>query len=383
MKTIAKILGVLLVLFVALFLALNIAWLTQPKRMLNVFILDKTVPYPSCPEHSSLTWLLNHLRLVGPDGQVYRTAVDYWGFMPMGQLQFDFRSVRIHEIDAYSAAFDMAYYADCYGVHAFEWYKDLGPRQHSSTSKVYGGLNQNDFLLLKRMQEGGKLIIGEHNMLNAPTNALIRNKAEELFNLSYSGWSGRYYPTLDTATAGGPPIWMVGLYEAQHPEGWPAGGSGIVLLHNDSRIEVLLLDVDLLEALPTIEASAEGQQTYGLPATTPYSGWFEVMELGEKAVCPATFVLLPTEQGAQRLQQLGLPHRFPAIIQAADSCPTFYFCADFAENPTAPFCAKLRGGLLLNSLLNGNGHEAHFFQHFYAPLMQHLIERYTPAAPLQ
>lgn len=381
MKTIAKILGGLLVLFVALFLVLNIAWLMQPKRTLNVFILDKTVPHPSCPEHSSLTWLLNHLRLVGPDGHAYRTGVDYWGFMPMGQQQFDFRSVRIHEIDAYSAAFDMAYYADCYGVHAFEWYKDLGPKQHSSTSKVYGGLNQNDFLLLKRMHDGGKLIIGEYNMLNAPTNALIRNKAEELFNLSYSGWSGCYYATLDTASAGGPPVWMVSLYENQHSESWPTDGSGIVLLHNDSHIEVLLLDADLLEALPSIEASTEGQQNYGLPATIPYTGWFEVMKPGEGAVCPASFVLLPTEQGAQLLQQLGLPQRFPAIIQAAANSPTFYFCADFAENPTAPFCSKLRGGLLLNSLLNG--HEAHFFQNFYAPLMQHIIELYTPAAPLQ
>ena len=156
-----------------------------------------------------------------------------------------------------------------------------------------------------------------------------------------------------------------------------------MLLHNDSHLELLQLNAELLEAIPTIEVAAEEQQTYGLPATTPYTGWFELMYPGPEAVCPASFALQLTEQGAQRMQRLGLPCRFPAVVQAAPGSPTFYFCADFAENPNVPFCAKLRGGLLINGLLIGNEHEANFFQHFYAPLMQHLIEQHSHVATPQ
>lgn len=377
MRTIAKCCAALVALFLIGYLILNAIWAFKPQHTLNVFILDKTVTTPACPEHSSLTWLLTHLRVVGPDAKPYRTRSDYWGFMPRADQQFDFKTIRIHEVDAYAAAFDMAYYADCYGVYAFEWYKDFKARDLSS-SKVYGGLNQNDFLLLKKMHEYGKLVIGEYNMLNAPTNALIRNKAEELFNLRYSGWSGRYYASLDTSQPAGPPLWMVNLYEAQHLKPWPNDSQGIVILSNSGSIDLLLLDTDLQQPMPIIEATELGISSYGLPAQIAYPGWFELMTAGNDALCPATFRLHTTEQGSKHLEQLGLPSQFPAVIQAQADSPTFYFCADFAENPTIPFCSKLHGGLWFNKQLIGTEAEANFFANFYTPLMQHLLAQYTP-----
>ena len=382
MKFIAKCCAFLIAFVLIAYLALNALWLFSTQHTLNVFILDKTVTSPACPEHSSLTWLLNRMRVVTPEGEPYRARTDYWGFVPRSDQQFDFKTIRIHEVDAYALAFDMAYYADCYGVYAFEWYKDFRARDASS-SKVYGGLNQNDYLLLKKMHEYGKLIIGEYNMLNAPTNALIRSKAEELFNLSYSGWTGRYFATFDSTSAIGPPLWLINLYEAQHLKPWPSNKQGVVLLSNSGSVDLLLLGDDLELPFPCIEVPPDGMEAYGLPQSTPYVGWFEMMTAGPDAQCPASFALQTTEQGSRHLQQLGLPVKFPAIIQAAADSPTFYFCGDFADNPTVPFCSKLRGGLFFNSIFTGTDHESNFFCNFYAPLVQSLIERYTSYSQVQ
>ncbi len=180
-------------------------------------------------EHKSL-YGSNYFRIVGPDGNSYKHRIDYWGFFPIDikhQL-FDIKSMRLNEIDAYAAVYDAAYYADCYGVYSYEWYKT--DSRVPNTSKVYGGLNQNDYLFLKRMKELGKLTIGEYNIFSSPTNALIRSKTEDLFNIS--GLVGRAN-TAQTSTfliRERPAEWMVKLYENQHQKPWPGNGSGIILI---------------------------------------------------------------------------------------------------------------------------------------------------------
>lgn len=63
------------------------------------------------------------------------------------------KGIRISEVDSFANFFDAAYLADCYGVQSFEWYK--GKAQPTISQKVYGGLNQNDYLFIKNMLEKG------------------------------------------------------------------------------------------------------------------------------------------------------------------------------------------------------------------------------------
>jgi len=38
-----------------------------------------------------------------------------------------------------------------------------------------------------------KLIVTEFNLYDAPTNGLIREKVESLFDIKWSGWTGKYF----------------------------------------------------------------------------------------------------------------------------------------------------------------------------------------------
>lgn len=377
MKLVKRTIIFLLIGLLAIYFILRLVWYLQPKHEVNVLILDKTVTKPSRPEHSSFIWVLNNLRVVKPTKQPYDAKTDYMGFFPIDVEEeiFDFKSVRINQIETFAQTNDMAYYTDCYGVLAMEWYKNFKPR---NTPKVYGGLNQNDYLLLKRMQELGQLVVGEYNMLGSPTNALIRNKVEELFNLSWSGWAGKGFATLDTSKTKGPAPWMAELYETQHLKPWPADSSGIVLVHNDGLIDLLLLGSELQNVTLDIEVDAAGNNPYNLPSKTVYDGWFEFVEHGPTALVTAQFRLNTTPRGNEHLAKLGLRDKFPAIVQAHEKEPTFYFAADFADNPTATIFAKTYGGKYLNRMFAGNLIQKKFFANFYFPLIQGLLTEFCP-----
>ena len=377
MKIVVKICVTLIVIILVVYFSLRLIWFVQPKQSVNVYILDKTVTSSSYSEHCSLTWLLNNHRFVGPDQKTYSVKNDYMGFYPIDleKEQFDFKTVRLNEVDAFAAAYDLAYYTDCYGVFSFEWYKNF-KAQNVPSSKVYGGLNQNDYLLLKKMRDNDKVIIGEYSLFGTPTNALIRNKVEELFNLTWSGWSGKYFFSLNPNHTNGPANWMPKLYESQHLKPWPADETGIVLVNNDGLIDVLLLDEDLNSFTPTITATADGIQKYKLPQTTDYAGWFEFVTAGEGAQIEASFNLNLTDAGCQHLAKIGLPTNFPAIIKAQTNEPTFYFAGDFAENKVCNLCAKIYGGKAINRLLVGDKLGNNFFSNFYSPLIESIIEEY-------
>lgn len=371
-KSVFAIITLVLILIVTLF----IVWWFQPKQKINIYILDKTVTKKDRPEHKAFVWLLNQANYVGPDGKSYSAKRDYWGFFPIDLANqiFDFKAIRINEVDVYSSVYDVAYYTDCYGVYSFEWYKNISQPIHSS--KVFGGLNQNDYLLLKNMKEQGKLIIGEYNMFSTPTNALIRSKTEVLFNLMWTGWSGRVFLNLDPSLPNGPAEWMTKLYELQHLKPWPQQSQGIVLVSNDGLIDVLELGESLKSLMPKIDVTQEGNKKFKLPSQTNYPGWFEFVVPSVSAVVHANFNLDLTELGLEKLSKIGLNSQFPAVVQAQENEPTFYFAGDFAENPVISATSKMAAGKLLNRILLKKTDRTVFFNTFYSPLVDNILEDY-------
>ncbi|MGD9978391.1 MAG: hypothetical protein AB7S54_10715 [Bacteroidales bacterium] len=376
MKKLIKRVLIILVIILIIPIFLYVIWSFQPRHKLNIYILDKTVLRTDRPEHKAFVWILNQNRYVGPDGKPYSASRDYWGFFPidLSKELFDFKAIRLNEVDAYAAVYDAAYYADCYGVYAFEWYKNIAKPVQSS--KVYGGLNQNDYFLLKKMKEAHKLIIGEYNMFSTPTNALIRSKAEELFNIMWTGWAGKVFLTLDTGQPGGPADWMPKLYESQHLQPWPTQNQGIVLVSNDGLIDVLVLNESLKSLFPKIVVTPDNQKQYGLPEETLYPCWFEFVAPGTSASVHATFNLDVTDAGAGQLAKLGLNTQFPAVIQAGENEPTYYFAGDFAQDPVISATSKLAGGKFLNHFFSPKNNRTVFFNTFYTPLIENIFYRY-------
>jgi len=378
MKKIALYLLSVIALVLLIVIGLHLAWYFQKPRTLNIYILDKTVTQTDRIEHKSLVWLLNHFRIVGPDGKSYNHKTDYWGFFPIdvSHQLFDIKSIRLNEVDAYAAVYDAAYYADCYGVYSYEWYKN--DSHISNSSKVYGGLNQNDYLLLKRMKELNKLIIGEYNMFSSPTNALIRTKTEELFNVTWTGWAGKYCPNLGSINNGkGPAEWMIKLFEKQHQKPWPKQGSGIILISNDGLIDVLEEGTDLINSRVKLIAEPTMPQRQNNPKETEFYGWFDIVLAGIGSEVHATFKLETTPAGDEKLKSFGLTNQFPAVVKGYSDKPCYYFAGDFAENNVSMATSKLKGGKTFNKLLHLNSPKSTFFNDFYLPLINNIISHYT------
>lgn len=376
MRRVTLILVSVVVLIVLTFIGLHIAWRLKSPKTLNIYILDKSVTHTDRPEHKSLIWALNYLRIVGPDGRPYNHLTDYWGFFPIDVKQqlFDIKTIRLNEIDAYAAVYDAAYYADCYGVYSYEWYKSNTPA--ANASKIYGGLNQNDYLFLKRMKELNKLIIGEYNMFSSPTNALIRSKTEEIFNLTWTGWSGKFFSNLNPETGYGIADWMVKLYEQQHLKPWPKQGSGIILLSNDGLIEILTEETDLKSTKVKLLAGETMKNWPVAPKDVSYTGWFDIVAPRIDAEVMAKFRLDVTPRGEEKLKALGLNTEFPAIVKAKPDKPVYYLAGDFSDNPVNLFCSKLTGGKMLNEWLVNQNDKGDFFNNFYIPLINQLINSY-------
>lgn len=354
-------------------------WFIDDHKPLNVYILDKTVPTFERTEHKSFNWILNHNHYTKPNGDLYDINSDYYGFFPLNSKsqEFDFKSIRIHEIEEVANSTDLLYYTDTYGVYYNEWYKK-GKEDVKHTQKVYGGLNQNDYLLLKEMKENKKLIITEFNLYDAPTNGLIREKVENLFDLHWTGWTGKYFTSLDTTTGNDFPRWIVNLYMEQNSNQWPYQNAGIVLVHKFGTIAVLEQETHLSEEIPFIISKQDVQERFGVPERVHYPQWFDITFSGDQNNVLANFNFHVNSKGDSILRQYNLKPVFPAVIESKSDHLFYYFGGDFAENDVNSNTAYFKGYQSLASTFNGKKYDStsRFYWSFYVPMMTVILEDY-------
>lgn len=107
-KTLLSITAILVILLLPI-----IIWFFKEEKIINVAILDKTVPTESYREHKGLTWLLNHHRYVTEDGKMYQEESDYYGFVPDEKE----KSYTTRDLPENLSGTDLIYLADSYGVY--------------------------------------------------------------------------------------------------------------------------------------------------------------------------------------------------------------------------------------------------------------------------
>ena len=371
-----------IIIIAIIVLTLLISWFTwifKAERSMEVFILNKTVPTQERIEHKSFHWVLNHNKYIKSDGGLYDLKKDYYGFFPLNtkSQEFDFRSVRIHEIDDVANNYDMLYYADTYGVYYNEWYKQ-GDSDVKHTQKVYGGLNQNDYLLLKKMKELKKLIVTEFNLYNAPTNGLIREKVEILFDIKWSGWTGKYFSSLDTANGNKFPNWIVNLYMEQNNNQWPFKNAGIILVHKFGTVSILELGTHLNDEIPFIIAKQEMIDRFGVPEQVHYSQWFDITMSGDQNNVLANFKINVNNKGDSILRNYNIKPVFPAVIEHTGDYNFYYFGGDFAENKINTKTAFFEGYHNIMSIIQSSNYDNNqkFYWSFYIPMMTKILEDY-------
>jgi len=378
MKTIKTIL-IILVILVLIPLVSWLIWGLHSGKPLNIMVLNKTVLSLERKEHRALFWFLIHQKYTKPDGKVYNMNKDYFGFHPIKPektRKYVVNRIKLTEIDKLANDYDMAYFADTYGVFFNEWYR--GRNINDKGTLIEGGLNNNDYLFLRKMFELKKLVIGEYNFFATPTDDLVRRRAEELLGIQWSGWIGRYFNDLDIDKNKILPIWVVEQYNSKNENDWAFKGEGIVLI-NESTKDVIVLEaakhLDL--SVPEIQTTEYGKSKFDIPANVNFCQWFEI-NYTEKNKVIAEFKIHINMEGKPLLDKYNLPSRFPAVIESGTDSPFYYFTGDFTEYPVKMFTAKLAGIDLMKGLLYNSrpASPSKFYWTYYQPLLSGIMESY-------
>ena len=378
MKTIKTILIILIILVLIPVISWLI-WGLSSGRPLNIIIVNKTVLSLERKEHRALFWFLIHEKYTKPDGKAYNMNGDYFGFHPIRpekSRKYVINRVKLTEIDKLASDNDMAYFADTYGVFFNEWYR--GRNINDKGTLIEGGLNNNDYLLIKKMHDLKKLIIAEYNFFARPTDDLVRRRAEDLLGLSWSGWTGKYFSNLNMEKNKTLPIWIVDLYNNRNQKDWDFKGPGIVLI-NEITKDIIVLEGDkhLEIAEPEIQTTEYGKSNFNIPENVNFCQWFEIT-YSETNNIVAEFKIHINMEGKPLLDQYNLPSRFPAVIESVDGSPFYYFSGDFTEYPVKMFTAKLAGINLLKGLFYSDkpSSPSKFYWTYYQPLLKEILEDY-------
>lgn len=377
MKKALLIVVVILAVIIALPLINLIRWNFKTKKPIDIILVDKTVPTPDRDHHKSFNWVLTNERFVKKEtGGCYSYIRDYYGFSPKRPLkekQWDRNDYRLTDLIGLAEKNDAVYFADTYGVFFNDWYE--GVNKSRKSRKLYGGLNNNDFLLIKEMKGRNKLVILEYNSFAYPTAQFESVRTQEKLGITSSGWTGRYFSTLDT-TSKDFPVWMTSMYRKEYKKPWTFNKPGIVIL-NEKEILVMEEGLQLKNAMPHIITGPSYCSKYGVPESVAFDKWFDIIDPMENNIV-SRFNLETTALGDTLLASNNLTNRFPAVIQDSSSRTTYYFSGDFATNKMSYFTSHLEGFNKMKVLLYSDRPDdtRRFFWLYYRPLINGILTEY-------
>ncbi len=354
-----------------------IRWALQVKKPLDVVILDKTVPSLDRVNHKSFTWLLNNERFVTKEKNNTYSIKDYYGFSPTRPLReklYSRNEFRLTDLISLAESKDALFYTDTYGVYFNDWYAGINKSRRSR--KIYGGLNNNDYLLLFEMKRRDKLIVVEYNTFDYPTAQLEAFKTKDLLGIETSGWTGKYFSSLDSTSSGDFPVWITSMYRKQYKKPWTFSKPGIVII-GEKNIIVLEEGTHLNSAMPIISTNPEYCNKYGVIPSVAFDKWFDIIDPKGNNVI-SSFTLQTTALGDSLLDDNLIGREFPAVVQEPSKKRTYYFAGDFTTY-NIPFCTyrlkdinKIKGLFYSDKLSDPRK----FFWLYYKPLVSGIFTEY-------
>jgi hypothetical protein len=369
---------IILVVLLAIPAVCMIRWAFQVKKPMDIVILDKTVPTLARVNHKSFTWILNNQRFVKKEKKnPYSVKNDYYGFSPTRPLReklYSRNEYRLTDLIDIAESNDALYYTDTYGVYFNDWYAGINKSRRSR--KIYGGLNNNDYLLLYEMKRRDKLIILEYNTFDYPTAQLEAFKTKDLLGIESSGWTGKYFSSLDSTSSDEFPLWLTSMYRKEYKKPWTFTKPGIVLI-GDKNIIVLEEGKHLENAIPLLTTDPEFCEKYGMTNSVAFDKWFDIIDPKENNVI-SKFSLQTTSLGDSLLSNSLLDNEFPAVVQEPGKKLTYYFSGDFASS-NIPYCTyRFKGINKLKVLLYSDklSDPRRFFWLYYKPLVSGIFTEY-------
>jgi hypothetical protein len=377
MKKTLLIVVIILAVIIALPVINLIRWSAQTQKPLDIIIVDKTVPTLEREHHKSFSWIMTNERFVKKESKTsYSYTKDYYGFFPQRPIRdkkWDRNDYRLTDLIGLAEKNDAVYFTDSYGVFFNDWFRGINKSRKSR--KIYGGLNNNDFLLLKEMKDRNKLIIMEYNSFDYPTAQFESVRTQEKLGVTFSGWTGKYFSSLDT-TSNDFPVWMTSMYRKQYKAPWKFTKSGIVILR-EKDIVVLEAGTQLTSALPRIITDDANSQKLGVIPSVAFDQWFDIIDPLQNQVI-SKFKIDATPLGDTLLSSNGLLNEFPAVVKDTVSQRIYYFSGDFATYDV-PFCiSRFKGVEKLKGILYSDKSDdtRRFFWLYYKPLINSIFSDY-------
>ena len=363
-----------------------LSWLVKPKKELKVAIVDKTVLTAQGNEHESFNWILMHEKYCKPNRDLYSISEDYYGFFPKDKWQYlvkDFQKYDDSALNDFADRTDMIYFTDTYGIFNKDWFSNNARGEYSKL--MYGGMTLNDLKLLDLMKQKHKLILTEFNDIATPTSRSVRSMFEDMFGVQWTGWTGRYFFSLDTTVNKEIPVWVTRDYKYQHNHQWPFKKSGIVLVNDKGKVEILEYKKDLTEEVPYIISNDLNQSRFQIPRKIKYSYWFDVMLTRQTNNVVSVYRIFANARGDSILKSINIPNPFPAVIEHYDNDYKFYyFCGDFCDNPIDSFLAKFEGITKFSWFMYPSSDVSErksFFWLYYEPLVSNILRNFYNALP--
>jgi hypothetical protein len=377
MKKTLLIVVIILAVIIALPVINLIRWTFQTKKPIDIIIVDKSVPTLEREKHRSFDWILTNERFVKKGvKRTYSYIKDYYGFSPQRPLrdkQWERNDYRLTDLINLAEKNDAVYFTDTYGVFFNDWYKGFNKSRKSR--KLYGGLNNNDFLLIKEMKDRNKLIIMEYNSFDYPTALFESVRTQEKLGIAFSGWTGKYFSSLDT-NSNNFPIWMTSMYRKQFKKPWTFSKPGIVIL-NEKEILVLEEGIHLKNPMPHIITDSKYCSEYGVEGSVAFDNWFDIIDPLQNNIV-SKFKIETTAVGDTLLAGNNLSNMFPAVVQDSVTRRIYYFSGDFATNKIPYWTAKFEGVNKLRGFLYSEKPDdpRRFFWLYYRPLINGILTDY-------
>jgi hypothetical protein len=350
----------------------RLAWKLKKNHFLDIIVVNKTVSNSSRNEFKALNWTLNFEKYTKSGKYLYNYKVDYYGFHPDAyNTERLIESFRLEEIQTLIKKYDALFFLDNAGVN-------IEGKGLPGSKNWYGGLNQNDYLLLKQMIANQKLVLAEYDFLSDQTEELVRYNTEQLIEIFSVGWKGKYFENLkssiicyELSTK------WIGRYKEYSGNDWSFEGPGIVILNTDqNRILVLPASEYMHSEFPVVKTSEETSKDFNIPVSAAYTGWFEIINSGKNTII-SEFDLNLNEKGIEILYNNGMKAVFPAVISSPDK--RFYYVAgDFSNSLVC--MATSKGSLVTSVIMNISGKKTtnpdRFFQTYYNRLLSSILHNY-------
>lgn len=345
-------------------------WLIKKGQPLEIFIVNKSMIEYQGSENKALNYMLNGEKVLASGNRIYDMKLDHFG-LHWNQGDYHINYPRLKEVNRTAEKYDLVYYADACGIRKSQ-IEDLSENE---TDKIeYGGINNTDYNLIKEVWAYGKPLVLECGFFGTPTEPLVRYNLEQMIDIYYGGWMGKYVIDLSADADMLPGFDWKELFSEFTGSSWSAAGPGIVMINMEARRIFVLKEGEHIQTSEgLIFTDDKASSEYGMSSVVNYQGWFTILHPGRNRVL-SEFRLNPTTSGMEVLNEFGVPSSFPALIKAPGNL--YYLTGDFGKSRTNILFSKvlLIGGIF-DKIKHRSNKAKNFFYSYYQPFMSTIVEK--------